>query len=271
MKTYFHSRNSEFISVLLFLALISTSGCSFKTVLHPYPQQFQENPEDYPDRLVLQKTGNFEYLPHNSDQKIDLNYSEGTLFIDDGWSPILEKQDRFINPITSEEFEIASKAFYDSDEKEDIFEVLVTKKDSANVHITITGNSDSALIIDSKNDSLMIQMLNMWAPSVQKTKGDDGNEWHHYPLGGMWQLTDEKGNKFKIVQGSPVKKQLGSPTHYGESFTFLFESPVSESLKEELINIFIGYWNLTNIQFYFEECDFEEPSSDACPGSIIIK
>lgn len=87
---------------------------------------------------------------------------------------------------------------------------------------------------------------------------------------GSWDYIDPSNERFLVVQGSPVKR-LAAEANYGQSFTLLSNTELSDEFRSEFIIVFLGYWHLTNIQYYYEECDFEDLSSDACPGSVIIK
>ena len=268
--SYYISKNT--CLVILFGILFST-GCSFKTIVHPYPEKFKDDPNSYTDNITLHKDGKLTYIPdlNKSDISEDLNYKEGALIIDDGWSIRLKKEDRFINPISNNEILVIAEAYFDDQLKEDIFEVLLRNKDNTFYGYTISGTAQNTTIIRSDSTVFQISAKEFWAPSVKKVKTEDGNEWHHYPLGGTWNYINDLNDQYLVVQGSPVKKKLGAKANYGESFTLLSNTELSDEFKSEFINVFLAYWHLANIQFYYEECDLENPSSDGCPGSIIIK
>ena len=248
------------------------TGCSFKTIVHPYPKEFKEDPDSYKDNITLHKDGKLTYIPDliEADIHIDLKYKEGALIVDDGWSYHFKKEDKFINPITKNEIFMIAEAYFDDQQKKNIFRVSLMEKKNTSIVYEFSGTSRNSTIIRSDSTVFQIVAKDLWAPSVKKVKTENGNEWHHYPLGGTWHYIDDSVNPYLIIQGSPVKKRLGAKANYGESFTLLSNTVLSNEFKSEFINIFLGYWHLTNIQYYYEECNLENNVSDTCPETIII-
>lgn len=268
--SYFNFGNAY---LLFFLGILFSTGCSFKTIVHPYPQKLEESIKSYKDDITLHKDGKLKYLPNINDANIfeDLNYKEGTLYVDSGRFYRLKKEDQFSEPITNSGFIVTSEASFDDQMREDVFKVMLRKKESSEYQYIITGTSKNATIARSDSAVFQIFAKDLWPPSVKKVKAENGNEWHHYPSGGSWEYFDESNERYLVVQGSPVKKRLGTEANYGQSFTLLSNTELSDEFKSEFIIVFLGYWHLANIQYYYEECDFENLSSDACPGSVIIK
>lgn len=273
MKRDFSYFNFGKAYLLLFFGIFFSTGCSFKTIVHPYPQKLEESINNYKTGITLHKDGKLKYLPDRNDSESfnDLNYKEGALYVDAGRFYRLKKEDRFSDPFTNSVLVVTSEAYFDDQLREDVFKVTLRKKESSEHKYIITGTSQNATIARSDSINYQIIARDFWAPSVKKVKTEDGNEWHHYPLGGTWDYFDPSNERFLVVQGSPVKKRLGAEANYGESFTLLSNTEHSDTFKSEFIIVFLGYWHLTNIQYYYEECDFENLSSDACPGSVIIK
>ncbi|MBO6571400.1 MAG: hypothetical protein JJ958_03045 [Balneola sp.] len=273
MKRDFSYFNSGKAYLLLFFGLLFSTGCSFKTIVHPYPQEFEESINSYKDDITLHKDGKIKYLPNRDDSEVfeDLNYKEGALYLDTGRFYRLKKEDQFSAPFSGSGFIVTSEAYFDDQLREDVFKVILRKKESSEHKYIITGTSQNATIARSDSINYQIIAKDFWPPSVKKVKAEDSNEWHHYPLGGSWDYIDQSNERFLIVQGSPVKKRMGAETNYGQSFTLFSNTELSDEFRSEFIIVFLGYWHLTNIQYYYEECDFEDLSSDACPGSVIIK
>lgn len=273
MKRDFSYFNSVKAYLLLFFGILFSTGCSFKTIVHPYPQELEESINSYKDDITLHKDGKLKYLPNRDDAEVfeDLNYKEGALYLDAGRFYRLKKEDQFSDPFSGSGFIVTSEAYFDDQLREDVFRVILRDKESSEYKYIITGTSQNVTIARSDSINYQIIARDFWPPSVKKVKAEDGNEWHHYPLGGSWDYIDQSNERFLVVQGSPVKKRLGAEANYGQSFMLLSDTELSDEFKSEFIIVFLGYWHLTNIQYYYEECDFENLSSDACPGSVIIK
>lgn len=272
-RDFSYSYYLEMYSLVILGAFFFT-GCSFKTIVHPYPQEFDEFERiSFKDNIVLHKDGKLKYIPDRNkpDTTIDLNYKEGSLYVDNGRFYHFKKVDEFTNPETKSTFKIISEAYFDDQKKEDVFRVLLTKKNDSSTLYELSGTSRSSTAIRSDSAAFRIIAQKMWAPSVKKVKSNERTEWHHYPLGGTWDYIDNSDHRYILVQGSPVKKRLGVKANYGQSFTLLSETELSDAFKSEFINIFLGYWSLTTLQYYYEECNLEHLSSEACPGSVIIK
>lgn len=268
--SYFCSINNI---LLIIIGVFFSTGCGFKTIVHPYPQEVEKKINSYKNKITLHKDEKLKYLPDGNvpDSLIDLNYKEGSLYVDTGWSYRLKKEDQFSDPFTKSAFTVTSEAYFDEQSRENVFKVNVLNKKNPEYGYLVTGTSQNSTVL--RSDSAVFQIIaeDLWSPSIKKLKTENGNEWHHYPLGGTWEYFDEMGEQYLVAQGSPVGKKLGSKANYGESFTLLSNEELSKKFKSEFILVFLGYWHLTNIQYYYEECDFENISSDGCPGSVIIK
>lgn len=273
MKRDFSYFNSAKAYLLLFFGVLFLTGCSFKTIVHPYPQKLEETINSYKDDITLHKDGKLKYLPNRDDAEVfeDLNYKEGALYVDAGRFYRLKKEDQFSDPFSGSGFIVTSEAYFDDQLREDVFRVILRNKESSEYKYIITGTSQNVTIARSDSINYQIIARDFWPPSVKKVKAEDGNEWHHYPLGGSWDYIDPSNERFLVVQGSPVKKRLAAEANYGQSFTLFSNTELSDEFRSEFIIVFLGYWHLTNIQYYYEECDFEDLPSDACPGSVIIK
>ncbi|MBO6525100.1 MAG: hypothetical protein JJ971_14825 [Balneolaceae bacterium] len=258
--------------IALFILLFST-GCSFRTVVHPYPYQYSGNPEEAVDKLELIRQNGYFYVEPDSGKKVSLNYSNGALHVNTGFfkAPSFSKNDAYTNPITLREYALSASAKFNADYDADEFTLNVTEVGSDSVLGFVEGLVEDATVFFNES-SFRFTALEVWGPKVQKEKADGETVWNHYPFGGSWSLQVNNVMVGEIVQGSPVVQRFGAKSHYGESFTFLFIKEISTSLEAELINAWMAYLALTDIEYYYYECNYDYPANDgSCPGSVIVK
>ena len=137
MKRDFSYFNSGKAYLLLFFGISFLTGCSFKTIVHPYPQKLEESLSSYKDDITLHKDGKIKYLPNRDEAEVfeDLNYKEGTLYVDAGRFYRLKKEDQFSDPFMNFGFIVTSEAYFDDKLREDVFKVRFEKKKAQSTNI----------------------------------------------------------------------------------------------------------------------------------------
>ncbi|MEQ9308422.1 MAG: hypothetical protein RLN90_03145 [Balneolaceae bacterium] len=258
--------------ILLFFSILTVTGCSFKTVVHPYPQQFRGNPEEAIDRFEIQRLNNYSYIDPDTTEKIPFSYSDGSLYIDNKIlrSATWNKKDSFQNPITNQNYEINALVAYNPEFKADDFIITMTDSESDSVLAIVEGLVEDATVFYNGN-FFRFTANEFWEPTIKKMKTDEGTEWHHYPHGGSWALTINDEILGEIIQGSPTVKRSGITSNSGVSYTFLFDQEINKQLKIDLINSMLTYLALIDMDYYYYECNIDYPQGEACPGSIVVR
>ena len=256
---------------LFLLCVFLFSGCSFKTIIHPYPYQYDGNPEDATEWFEIQKISDYVFIDPDSSVSLALGYKNGSLHIRKTLSsePSWEKTDEFINPITQQKYIIQALARYDSEVNADEFILTVSESDSNFIIAYTEGLIEDATVFFDEN-IYRFTALEFWESKVRKVKGEDGTEWHHYPYGGIWSLSVNDVILGEIVQGSPIKKRMGIKANYGFSYTFILLEEIDQIQKAEFINVLLAYLALVDMEYYYYECDPNNPQDEACPGSIVV-
>tara|TARA_R110000868_G_scaffold410693_5_gene699848 strand:- start:25544 stop:26329 length:786 start_codon:yes stop_codon:yes gene_type:complete len=258
--------------LLLFFSILTVTGCSFKTVVHPLPYQYDGNPDEATDRFEIHDVNDYIFIDPDTSARLPLSYSNGSLYVlkwpnnDPAWT----KNDHFINPISKIKYTVNASVKYNSDVEADEFTVTMNEGGSDSVFAFIEGLVEDATVYYGEN-IFRYSALNFWEPEVKKVKGPDGTEWHHFPHGGTWSISFNDVIIGEIIQGSPVIDKSGIKANYGVSYTFLFIETIDEALKTDFINTFITYLALVDMEFYYYECDPYYPKGEACPGSIKIR
>lgn len=259
-------------SITLFILLIS-SACSFRTVIHPYPYHYSGNPEEATDKVEIVRQKGYFYIEPDSGKKISLEYSNGSLHVNTGLfrEPAFSKNDTYTNPITLKEYSLSAVAKYNTEYNADEFILSVTEVGSDSVVGYVEGLVEDATVFFNER-AFRFTALEYFEPRIRKSKVDGKTVWNHYPFGASWSVDIENVMVGEVVQGSPVTKRFGADAHYGESFTLLFFEEMDTSMKSDLINAWIVYLALADIDYYYYECNYEYPANDgSCPGSVIVK
>ena len=260
-----------FTSFLALSFFVILSGCSFKSAVHPYPYQYTGNPEEAADQMYILRQDGYLFLDADSSEKTSLNYKNGALAISNGVDSDKEwlKEDTFSNPVNNQIFSIKSVAKYTPEYEADEFIVELYEGESDSVLALAGGYVDDAFITFSQNEYRFTQ-LNVWDEETIQENRNRKVIVNYYPFGASWSLSINGTMIGEIIQGSPVVDHYGSQTHYGQSFTFLFFKKTKKVVKAELINAWMAYLALTDIEYYYYECDYNYEYDLDCPESIDV-
>ncbi len=258
-------------SIVILIILIS-SACSFKTVIHPYPYQYSGNPEEAADKVEIIRQNGYFYIEPDSGKKVSLEYSNGSLHVLSGMfrTPAFTKNDTYSNPITKNKYSISAEAKYNADYNADEFVLSLTEVGSDSVLGFVEGLVEDAVVYFNER-AFRFSALEYFEPRVRKSKDEGKTIWNHYPFGATWSVEIEDVMVGEVLQGSPVTKRFGTEAHYGESFTFLFFKEMDNSSKAGLINAWMVYLALADIDYYYYECDYNDQYDEDCPGSVVIQ
>ncbi len=257
---------------LLFLTVLILTGCSFKTVVHPYPRSYNGNPDEAVDKLEIQRSNDYFLISLDTTVRLPLSYSDGSLHVsmgiltDQSW----RKNDSFINPISEKKYAINALAKYNPEFNADEFVVTLSEFGSDSALASLEGLVEDATVFMGEN-AFGFTALDFWEPEIKRVQTDRGTEWHHYPFGGTWSLSINDVILGEIIQGSPVVNRGKIKTNYGVSYTFVFIEMVDELIKSDLVNAMLAYLALVDMEYYYYECDLDNPQDQACPGSIIVR
>lgn len=252
--------------------MILTQSCLYKNVINQYPYGYSGNPAEAADMIEIQRISEYFYIDQKSGERVSLDYSNGALQIlsellkTSEWS----KHDSFQNPITQQSYKIRASASYNPEFNADEFLVNLIGTEADTTIGFIEGLVEDATVY-VRDVSFRFTALEYWEPKVKKEKVAGENVWNHYPFGGSWSFEINGSIAGEVVQGSPVVKKFGVETNSGESFTFLFIEETERSMKAYLINAWMVYLALSDMEYYYYECDYSDPYDQDCPGSVIVR
>lgn len=241
-------------------------------MINQYPYGYSGNPSEAADKMEIQRQDGYFYVNPDSGKKVSLEYSNGALHINTGIlkEPVWTKNDSFINPVSKRKYGITAEASYSSEFKADEFLVSITEAETDTISGFIEGLVEDATVFFIDN-SYRFTALEYWEPRIKREKADGKNVWSHYPFGASWSVEVNGIIVGEVLQGSPVVTRFGAKTNYGESFTFLFLEEIDTSQKTNLINAWMTYLALSDIDYYYYECDYYDSYDQDCPGSVVVR
>lgn len=253
------------VLILLSLAFL---GCSYKTIIHKYPYLYTQKPDYSVDLLELYWVDDFIYLDKKLGLKQALFYTDGTLYVrsDSLGTIIWSKEDYFITPYTGIEYAIKAMATYDKGNNMDGFSVQIIEAKSDSMIAYIDGLTEDAYIFF---DDQHFQITEIGFSNSRLFTADDinGRTSHYYPEGNLYTVSMNDVLIGGIVQS---KQEINNHDSSNLYIIDLYTS-LSDSSKSNLITSTLAYLALTDIEFYFYECNPYDVENTICPDTIIIE
>jgi hypothetical protein len=261
----------RYIPLLLATLLIVSTGCSIKTIVHPYPAEHSLRIENEENKFEIQlRDGDYFLLNKILADTSAMEFRSGTLEVTDRNYPDFRKVDSFIDPINGQTYYLDSFAFYDSQNKYDQLSTSVYNEADSLLGI-VSGIPESGAFSINGNE-YRFELVDSWMDGYDLIEEDGIKYYHHYPYGGEINIFKSDRIYAKVIQGAVVDKTLSRDSYRGVSYMVIFPIGPTEQDLPDIVTTLMAYFSFVDMNYYYTECDYAEPQADgSCPGSIIVK